>query len=129
MLSLGARKQERLILIFQKTLLPQQKMTDAVGNSTFFTLIVTKNVHNVLMKVATGSKTKKNPIKLINTLKKITEDAKKLICSLFYVIDASVVQNLMENPERLVKFPTSTLQNCSTVDVLCSLKNWNVIES
>lgn len=70
MLSLGARKQERLILIFQKTLLPQQKMTDAVGNSTFFTLIVTKNVHNVLMEVATGSKTKKTPIKLINTLKK-----------------------------------------------------------
>lgn len=60
MLSLGARKQERLILIFQKTLLPQQKKTDTVGNSTFFTLIVTKNVHNVLMKVATGSKTKKN---------------------------------------------------------------------
>lgn len=26
------------------------------GKSTFFTLIVTKNVHNVLMKVATGSK-------------------------------------------------------------------------
>lgn len=59
MLSLGARKQERLILIFQKALLPQQKMTDAVRNSTFFTLIVTKNVHNVLVKVATGSKAKK----------------------------------------------------------------------
>lgn len=61
MLSVGARKEERLIFIFQKALLPQQKMIDAVGNSAFFSLIVTKNVHNVLVKVTAGSKTKKNP--------------------------------------------------------------------
>lgn len=61
MLYLGARKQGKLILIFQKALLPKQKMIDAVGNSTFFTLIATKTIHNVLVKVTTGSKTKKNP--------------------------------------------------------------------
>lgn len=59
MLSLGARKQGRLILIFQKASLPQQKMIDTVGNLTFFALIATENVHNVLVKVTTGSKTKK----------------------------------------------------------------------
>jgi len=58
-LSLGARKRERLIFIFQKALLPQQKMIDTVGKSTVFALIATKSVHNVLVKVTTGSKPKK----------------------------------------------------------------------
>lgn len=61
MISLGARKQGRLILIFQKALLAQQKIIDTVGNSTFFALIATKNVHNVLVKVKSGSRTKKSP--------------------------------------------------------------------
>lgn len=54
--------------------------------------------------------------------------------SFFYVEDARVVQNLMasENPERWVQFPSTSLQSildCSIVDVLLSLSNWNVIES
>lgn len=61
LLSLGARKQGRLILIFPKAFLPQQKMTDAVGKLTFFALTATKNVRNVLVEVTAGSKTKKHP--------------------------------------------------------------------
>jgi len=62
LLSLGARKQERLILIFQKSLLPQQKMIETAAKSTFFTPVVTRSIRNVLAKLQTGRKTqKKNP--------------------------------------------------------------------
>lgn len=71
----------------------------------------------------------KKTYKISQHIKKLTEDTEKLIYSLFYMIDASVVQNPMENPERWVQFPTSTLQNCSIVDVLHSLKNWDVVVS
>lgn len=71
MLYLGVRKQGRLILIFQKALLLQQKIID----TSFFALIATKTLPNVLVKVTAGSKPKQKKIHQINQqIQKQTED-------------------------------------------------------